>query len=405
MMWNRGHSSAMTAHHRESWMRRYCSCCTVRHVRAFVSGLLFTTGISGTVLSGEVPLGTLDAPMSFVAAGTGGNCSECSWIAAIGTITADTPAALERLWGPPDDGWSPTLAIHSRGGDLAAALELGRVLRRYKAFVVVAETTNIRLDPWTVQEQGPGICASACVYAFLGGATRAVHPGSLIGLHQFRSATPEATKVVAAALELAGFSLDQLLMGLVAEYVAEMGIDGRILSRAVQAPAHDVELLSESDLAALGIVTSREFGLWQIEPYRGGLIAFSKTGDATSSSRQVTAFCTAGGPPTLMLTFVIPSFKSRFKSAQDVPIKGLEIYLGGSDVDLPVSQVKYRIEESGQVFLQGSLDARAVHTLLQAKEIRVSPDLPYYVVRNAIAVVKIDERARQSLRLAFKNCY
>lgn len=44
-------------------------------------------------------LGAFDEPMKFAGAGTGGNCSKCSWISAIGVIAEATPEDFANFLG------------------------------------------------------------------------------------------------------------------------------------------------------------------------------------------------------------------------------------------------------------------------------------------------------------------
>ena len=65
--------------------------------------------------------------MRFELTGNGGNCIGCEWIAAVGRITPETPALFRREIV---DAY-PGLAVmfESDGGDMTAALELGRLIR------------------------------------------------------------------------------------------------------------------------------------------------------------------------------------------------------------------------------------------------------------------------------------
>jgi len=63
--------------------------------------------------------------------------------------------------------------LDSPGGDVAVAMEVGRMLRRARA--------------WTDMRNG-GSCASACVLTFLGGVNR--RPHGKIGLHRAYAASP-----------------------------------------------------------------------------------------------------------------------------------------------------------------------------------------------------------------------
>src|SRR5262245_58648871 len=66
-----------------------------------------------------------------------------------------------------------TVYLHSPGGSVVEALKLGRLIGNLKA------DTNIG------RKGSPGLCISACVWAYLGGSYRFLSAGSRIGVHQF----------------------------------------------------------------------------------------------------------------------------------------------------------------------------------------------------------------------------
>src|SRR5690349_7468316 len=65
----------------------------------------------------------LSQPMKFASAETGGNCRTCSWLAATGTITQETPEAFEAVLAIHKS--LGTVVINSLGGDLIAGIKLG----------------------------------------------------------------------------------------------------------------------------------------------------------------------------------------------------------------------------------------------------------------------------------------
>ncbi|MEP0233092.1 MAG: hypothetical protein ABJO97_03730 [Roseibium sp.] len=108
-------------------------------------------------------------PMKFREATVGGVCAGCTWFAAEGDITSDTPAAFREAFGEPTGGeGGPTIVINSDGGDnLAAALELGRLFRAHSVRVRIGDTVSEPQNGSFVSKIEPGKCLSACAYAFL----------------------------------------------------------------------------------------------------------------------------------------------------------------------------------------------------------------------------------------------
>lgn len=214
--------------------------------------------------------------MTFDFQGNGGNCNGCEWIAARGEITADTPDAFrsflaewqdELVW---EDNLLPSVMFDSSGGNLGAAIELGRLLRKNNARTIVGRSkpSGDRFFDWTPG----GECTSACVFAFLGGATRWVGAGEL-GVHQFYA--PDNQNVPTAAT--------QRIMGDLVIYLIEMGISPELLSVASNVRPDDMLFLDEVKLQQLLIATTDATTPMQLEARQGGLVAAWQTLSDTGS--------------------------------------------------------------------------------------------------------------------------
>ncbi len=180
-----------------------------------------------------------DAPMAFFEAFNGGNCNICEWIIADGVIEKGTASRFEKFLSNSDgDFTGARVEINSTGGNLFEALKLGEVFRKHKMNLVVGKTLGVIQD-WKTrgnrtvyQEAGEaGQCASACVYAFAGGWKRFTDEETRLGVHQFfdPDSLAEPEKKVATGFDR---SLDQVVTGVLVAYLAEMGVDTRLLSIA-----------------------------------------------------------------------------------------------------------------------------------------------------------------------------
>ena len=76
-------------------------------------------------------------------------------------------------------GWS--VRLNSPGGDLAGGIRLGELIRKLKLDTEIGVTEPDSYGHW---KTAPGLCASACAFAFLGGLSRRASGGEL-GVHQF----------------------------------------------------------------------------------------------------------------------------------------------------------------------------------------------------------------------------
>lgn len=230
--------------------------------------------------------------MRFELVGNGGNCVGCEWILAEGEIAPETPAAFDefiRRHG------SNTIVFNSPGGSLVAGLELGQRIRRLKMHTEVGVS---RKDEFGHHEIVPGVCASACAYAFLGGVRRSIGnmfaankngiERSRIGVHRFFR--PDALSNMDAK-QFAARDLDaeQRITALLAVYMVTMGIDARLLGLAAEADANSMRWLTDQEIEDLRVAYDpEEFQPWAIEPYQNGAIAFTKT---RNESTTISVFC------------------------------------------------------------------------------------------------------------------
>ena len=137
-------------------------------------------------------------------------------IAADGMISSEAAAAFRAVASTVLSG-PIVVRISSPGGNLVGSLQLGDAFREFKATLSVEKGAR---------------CVSACVYAFLGGATRRV-TGGKIGVHRFRPAGEETDNNDFPNI------LVQRAADILTEYVARMGADPELIRMAmtIQPPA------------------------------------------------------------------------------------------------------------------------------------------------------------------------
>jgi hypothetical protein len=125
-----------------------------------------------------------------------GACTD--WIAAEGQIMADSPKKLQKLLAKVR-GKSLPIIVRSPGGDVAAAMQMGLIIRRKGLSVAVGgtradvcgeaeplcEAARQKDGSMTGDVYSSGaICLSACPLLLAGGVRRIASPFSLIGVHQ-----------------------------------------------------------------------------------------------------------------------------------------------------------------------------------------------------------------------------
>jgi hypothetical protein len=124
-------------------------------------------------------------PMQFEAIRNGGNCPGCAYTQATGEITLDTPMEFENFVKTQQFG-PGFVRLNSPGGDLAGGIMLGEIFRRYRVGTEVGSSSPIlnAIEPG-LKDRAPGVCASACAYAFLGGDERSLDVDAKLGFHRF----------------------------------------------------------------------------------------------------------------------------------------------------------------------------------------------------------------------------
>jgi hypothetical protein len=146
------------------------------------------------------------------------------YLLARGAIDPDTPGRFQETWQFLRARQKfPKIYFHSPGGNLQAALELGRLIRAAGLDTHVGgpylEGNGIGQPPRVMVQRAA--CVSACAYAFLGGVSRSLGENALFGLHQFFARDGDI-----------GDSPTQIMMAMLGAYLDEMGVDRRFLDFA-----------------------------------------------------------------------------------------------------------------------------------------------------------------------------
>jgi hypothetical protein len=116
--------------------------------------------------------------------------------------------------------------INSPGGNLVGSLRLGDAFREFKATVLVGKAAR---------------CISACVYAFLGGATRRATEAQ-IGVHRFRPIDDRNDGGDFPTI------LVQKATDILTDYVTRMGADPGLVGMALTIQPPAIHLLDAAEL-------------------------------------------------------------------------------------------------------------------------------------------------------------
>jgi len=169
-----------------------------------------------------------------------------TWIEAVGTITADTPAEFRRFARTAPKGlW---IEFHSPGGRIIPAFELGDLIREGGFNTDVAQTVPAGTAKSRLTRGG---CFSACAYAFLGGVQREIRDGSILGFHHFivNSERPlDAMSRNYVAMMMARYHTD---------YLERMGINTRLYDLSSEKGKDEYYEPKGEELVTLHILTGK----------------------------------------------------------------------------------------------------------------------------------------------------
>jgi len=264
-----------------------------------------------------------DEPMRFHDIGSAcqGTATFCGpYLLARGQITADTPQAFERAIR--DRKFGKDIKFDSPGGNLRAALELGRLIRRHGYNTGVGgpytEVVEVFKNEKTLVDTGR--CFSACAYAFFGGVGRVVDEDGQLGLHQLSGVNGQLREGDV-----------QVVMALLGQYVDEMGLDRRILDIAAMVPPERMHIITRKVATGLLIDnTSPPLRPWELKSTPTGTLYMEvvqpvPARDATTGIR----LRVVKGHLAVSALFGI---KQSFRTLQDME----RIFSGDADVRLVV---------------------------------------------------------------------
>jgi hypothetical protein len=237
-------------------------------------------------------------PMTFKSAHNGGNCAACEYIQATGEITPDTAQVFKAFLA--SQKFTPSIVrLDSPGGSLGGGIELGEIIRELKYSTEVGSSQYVAGDLQKVLlERAPGFCASACAYAFLGGATRTLDKDAKLGFHQFFD---EKALSSPTARLFSGKDLDssQRIMAAIVLYVIKMGADPRLVVVAAGASPTDMRWIQGEDARKLRVIYEpNSYKPWHVEPYKDGAIAVAESNDGL---KTIMASCSKRFGPNVTL--------------------------------------------------------------------------------------------------------
>ena len=133
-------------------------------------------------------------------------------------------------------GYVKTVVLHSPGGSVTDALEMGRLIRTKNFATEVADGRY---------------CASSCPLVFAGGVERRAGAKATIGVHQVTAVGPAGTSPAR------GMDSVQRITADCQRYLAEMGIDQQVWLHAMETPRDSLHVFKPDELTKLRLATER----------------------------------------------------------------------------------------------------------------------------------------------------
>lgn len=218
---------------------------SARRLRVAIAVVGVLTGLA------QAPAARAAEPMTFQITPVGavnGICGrKCAQvISAEGEINNDTADNFVRFLesNAGDQGLRPVVLLESPGGTVVGAMQLGMVFRKIGAAVIVAEAVG------DAQGQAirvvPGLCMSACVYAFFGGKRRVIPSVSKLGIHRM-VINEEVHSLFGGTTRQQTFGTDEIVSTL-AGYTKYMGVDPGVIEFAERIAPESIHILTPQQI-------------------------------------------------------------------------------------------------------------------------------------------------------------
>ncbi len=237
------------------------------------------------------------------------------------------------------------VAISSPGGNLIAGMQLGIAIRESGFNTTIGNT-----------DFSPPDCLSACAYAFLGGITRKLTPGSRYGLHQFRGTDQEINTADT-----------QKISATLGKYLDVMGVDRRLLDYAQMTSSDKVTILTLAQAQLLKVDTAGQtsYPRWRVEVTPESKLLALNTGLITQTDQI----------PVTLGILPIPEKKSRLALLVYYKINAPEVFRLPNSHSLQINKEVYPLmlispwqDKSGGYQASFLLSEEAQQALMQASE-------------------------------------
>lgn len=301
---------------------------------------------------------------------SGGNCSTCSWIAADGEIVDGDDKKLIHFITNNDLDYQKLIVINSPGGNVSAALDVGRLIRSRGMRVIVGLTAEMEPEgaSRTFQSYDSGICASACVFILMGGVSREIADrDSKVGVHQFAPVFDEMGSIQSTT------SSTQTAIALLQAYAITMGVEPTVLTLASSTRPENMLWLEPEQMEQLNLLTTRTYrraAEWSLKPAGNALMAVATQEQPNGRTTNFVVSCRS-----LLVGFEVPNNNRLPEIA--AAIRGAELTLDGSKASLSLTITNVSVRGS---MIVASFESQADISEVIAKagnRLNIDVDLPW----------------------------
>ena len=302
------------------------------------------------------------------------------YIFADGYICSDTDHKFSQfLTQNPPQAPNTIVVLNSGGGNLAAGMRLGKIIRQKKMWtqvgsqlpLMISQNENIRAEviPYLTGPVAPpfaGECDSSCTLAFMGGIHRTIGYASNYGVHQFASANNAPDPNLQVETEAASAAI--------VAYLNEMGISPNYMVYMVQKSGNAVTNLTMKQLQELNILTPRWKTGWKITTFNDNS-GFFLEGTTTDpwGSHEIAFRCPPKPNPT-------PVQSNQAAPSASLPALLADFYLDpgtrAQSQDLVGAVQGYALELSG-LFVPITLTAKQAPPVVSSSSKRLSTTIVF----------------------------
>ena len=263
-----------------------------------------------------------------------------------------------------------TVYIDSIGGDVDAAIGIGRAIRAGwfhtnigKCLLKHGSSSDFIVE----REFLPGRCLSAATLIYLGGRLRYFQTGSEFGVHQFSFRDPSPDHI----------GQSQMLSAKIARYVVEMGISPDFLEISSSVRSAAIKFIEEHDLKQLEVVTGGQTDVsWSVQA-RGRMLYVRGERDSLYGHHKVMlSFVKSSG----FIFWAVIEAQGREDELTGFPV--VEIVIDDEDRRIDISDRSQRVIEGLYVNVLARLTQEEAREIAYSNsfgvQIRLSKDAPIF---------------------------